>query len=198
MVARPKEFEEARALDDALLLFWSRGYAATSLADLQASTGLSRSSLYLAFGSKHELFLRCLGHYTTQVGGALGSVAAEPLPARELLARLFVTVFKLTSAGGKNRGCFLGNSALELGDRDPAVRERVFAGLAAVEQVFAQVLRQGVESGELRPGVKPALTAQILTANLHGMLVMAKAGASKKSLNALQAAALSSVTGRSQ
>lgn len=179
-------------------LFWTRGYEATSLDDLQQATGLSRSSLYLAFGNKHKLFLRCLGHYTAQVGRALGDCASKPLPAPELLRRLFATVLELTSFKGKSRGCFLGNTALELGERDAAARRRVHSGLAAVERVFAQVLRQGLAKGEVARGVKPELAAQVLTSNLHGMLVMAKAGAQRSSLNALQEAALSTVPGRTQ
>jgi TetR/AcrR family transcriptional repressor of nem operon len=197
-VPRRKEFQVEKALDSAMRLFWTRGYEATSLDDLQRATGLSRSSLYLAFGNKHELFLRCLGHYTAQVGGALGVCASEPLPAPELLRRLFKTVLELTTVKGKSRGCFLGNTSLELGERDAAVRRRVHSGLAAVEGVFAQVLRQGLAKGEIARRVKPNLAAQVLTSNLHGMLVMAKAGAEKASLNALQEAALSSIPGRTQ
>ena len=56
-MGRPREFDQTQALEDAMQVFWAKGYDATSLCDLLESMGISRSSLYEAFGSKHELFL---------------------------------------------------------------------------------------------------------------------------------------------
>ena len=58
---RPREFDAGAALDGAMRLFWRVGYEAASLPDLEAATGLARSSLYNAFGSKRDLYLKALG-----------------------------------------------------------------------------------------------------------------------------------------
>ena len=60
---RPKSFDEDAVLDQAVELFWDRGYEGTSLADLEAHLGLGRQSLYNAFGDKHTLFLKALDRY---------------------------------------------------------------------------------------------------------------------------------------
>ena len=60
---RPREFDEAAALEAAMECFWRRGYEATSLRDLTASMGLTAPSLYNAFGGKQELFSRALERY---------------------------------------------------------------------------------------------------------------------------------------
>ena len=65
-MARPQEFDTAQALSAAMHVFWRKGYEATSLADIMAATGLSKSSLYAAFGDKRSLFLAALSAYQTE------------------------------------------------------------------------------------------------------------------------------------
>jgi len=103
-------------------------------------------------------------------------------------------VLELTSVGGGSRGCFLGNTSLELGGRDRVARRRVRSGLRAVEDIFAQVVRRGIAAGELRATVPPAQAAQFLVSGVQGMLVMAKAGADRATLAALRKTLLSVVT----
>jgi TetR/AcrR family transcriptional repressor of nem operon len=195
-VVRPREFDTEVALERALQVFWSRGYEATSLDALQRAMGLSRSSIYSAFGEKHEVFLACLQRYTQEVGSALGACAAQPLPAPLLLERLFDAAVQLTQSGGKNRGCFLGNTSLEMAGRDPAARRHVRAGLRVIESIFAQVVKSGVDRGELE-AADPEEVARFLTSSLQGMLVMAKAGADRATLTALRKTTLSTVNRRS-
>lgn len=60
MMVRQREFDEEKALDDAMVLFWEKGYRATTLSDLTAKMGIQRPSLYSAFGDKEELFEICI------------------------------------------------------------------------------------------------------------------------------------------
>ena len=62
-MARPRKFDEGRALDAAMEAFWAAGYEATSTQDLCDATGLGRSSIYNTFKSKHDLFERALARY---------------------------------------------------------------------------------------------------------------------------------------
>jgi AcrR family transcriptional regulator len=55
-VARLRQVDKMAALDGAMECFWRRGYEATSLRDLTASTGLTAPSLYNAFGDKQNCF----------------------------------------------------------------------------------------------------------------------------------------------
>jgi len=59
-MARPREFDLNEALQAAMLLFWERGYEATSIDDLLQQMGINRASLYGTFGQKRELFLKAL------------------------------------------------------------------------------------------------------------------------------------------
>ncbi len=60
---RPRAFNIDIALDQALLLFWRKGYLGTSLSDLTEAMGINRPSLYAAFGNKETLFRKALGRY---------------------------------------------------------------------------------------------------------------------------------------
>src|SRR3954454_20321978 len=77
---RPRGFDTEAAVERAMNVFWSRGYHATALPDLLRATGLSRGSLYAAFGDKHSLFLRALDRY---IADALTRMDLELGPERE-------------------------------------------------------------------------------------------------------------------
>ena len=62
-MGRPREFDPDRALDRALEVFWRRGYEGASIADLTEAMGITKPSLYAAFGNKEELFRKTLDRY---------------------------------------------------------------------------------------------------------------------------------------
>src|SRR5215467_10729184 len=85
---RPREFDIELALDRAMELFWRKGYEGTSLSDLTDTLGITRPSLYAAFGNKEALFRRALERYETNIvtyrQKALNATSAHDV-ARELL-----------------------------------------------------------------------------------------------------------------
>jgi AcrR family transcriptional regulator len=62
-MGRPRAFDIEKALDQALQVFWHKGYEGASLSDLTAAMGINRPSLYAAFGNKEELFRKALERY---------------------------------------------------------------------------------------------------------------------------------------
>ena len=63
-MARPREFDELEALDQATKVFWTHGYNGTSLVDLTNAMGISKSSFYDTFGGKRDLYLKTLDYFT--------------------------------------------------------------------------------------------------------------------------------------
>ena len=65
-MGRPRTFDMDQALDQALQVFWEKGYAGTSIADLTEAMGVNPPSLYAAFGNKEKLFKKALDRYETR------------------------------------------------------------------------------------------------------------------------------------
>lgn len=186
---RPREFDPELAVDAALDAFRARGYEATSLTDLLQATGLARQSLYNAFGDKHALFLLCLRRFADEGVGALAA-ALDTGPVRTAIR----AVFERTLAAPREelrRGCFVLNSAAEIGARDREVASLAASTLARQERIFADALRRGVRSGELR--LTPRAVEQLsrfLMGSLQALRIVARADPASPALADIARAAL--------
>src|ERR1700712_1130100 len=76
-LGRPRKFNRVEVLEKAIPVFWEHGFADTSLADLEAATGVNRSGLYSEFRDKEDLFLASLSHYLS-VGLLAPALEAQP------------------------------------------------------------------------------------------------------------------------
>jgi TetR/AcrR family transcriptional repressor of nem operon len=179
---RPREFDVDAALDRALDAFWSKGYEATSLDDLCAATGLSRSSLYAAFGSKRDLLLRSVDRYVERRTPDLAAILAAPVPVREAFAALARRFIDQIVSGAGRRGCFLGNCAAELPRADRAALARVRQGLAQTEATFRAALMRAAACGELPANADVAALARFLTAGFQGLRLVGKVNPDRAAL----------------
>ena len=176
-MARPREFDETEALDKAMRVFWAQGYDATSLTDLLGATGLSKSSLYETFGSKHELFLAALDHYNRTVTAkrVAAAIVAAPSPKAGIAAVFQGLINDMLKPDGDRRGCFVNNCAVEVAAHDAAAAARVCAGLDHLEAAFCAALRRAQAAGEIPAEHEARALARYLTSSLNGLTVMAKA-----------------------
>ena len=180
-MGRPREFDPNEALEQALQVFWAKGYEAASLTDLTGAMGLSKSSLYETFGSKHELFLATIERYKATTGARLAALLDGEGPAREAIAAVFESVIE-DASHGDTRGCFLGNCAAEVAASDPAAAERVRAGLAGLEDAFHAAIARGQAAGEIPAEHDARGLARYLTSSLNGLRLTAKANPDPASL----------------
>jgi TetR/AcrR family transcriptional repressor of nem operon len=173
-MARPREFDIASALDRAMEAFWSKGYEATSLDDLCGVTGLSRSSLYAAFGSKRDLLLQAVDRYVEQRTARIATVLSRPSSIQAAFAALARQFIDQIVAGPGRRGCFLGNCAAELPRTDRAALACVRQGLQATEAIFRDALARARSRGELSPDADLDALARFLTAGFQGLRLVGK------------------------
>ena len=75
---RPREFCVDHALTQALGVFWSKGYEGASLTDLTEAMGITRPSLYAAFGNKESLFRKALDLYESEKMAYVGRALIQP------------------------------------------------------------------------------------------------------------------------
>lgn len=170
---RPKEFDPDQIADAAMQVFWQRGYAATSIQDLVEGTGLSRSSLYNAFDSKHGLYTCALKRYQ-QLTSANVELLAQDAPARELVRRLLMRIVDNELEDERRLGCLVANASLEMAGQDPLVAQLVAQTFQRIEAALEQVLRRGQEQGEIDPEKRPRALASFLLCTVQGLRVLGK------------------------
>ncbi|NEC15469.1 TetR/AcrR family transcriptional regulator [Streptomyces sp. SID8014] len=175
-MARTKEFDPDAALQSALELFWRQGYEATSMADLVTHLGIGRASIYATFGNKRELYLKALDRYSEGRDPGLLGELSQPGPALPAV-RAVVRRFAAEASSGEHRadGCFVTNTAAELGARDPAAARRVEASWSHVETLLHSALVRAQAQGELPADRAPRALARTLLVLMQGLRVVGKA-----------------------
>jgi TetR/AcrR family transcriptional repressor of nem operon len=187
-MARPREFDASTALDRAMEVFWTRGYEATSLDDLCAATGLSRSSFYATFESKRALLLLAVDRYAELRAPAFAAALKGPRDIHHGIATLLGELIDQIVSGAGRRGCFLGNCAAELPRSDRGALARVRQGLATIETVFRAALERAKTAGELPRGADVSALAHFLTAGLQGLRLIGKVNPDRAVLESIAAA----------
>ena len=193
-MARPREFNIDHALDQALQVFWSKGYETSSLRDLLGAMGISRSSFYDTFGSKHELFLTVIDRYNSTVAacGLEAMIHDAPSP-KAGIHNLFQGIIETMVQTGEKRGCFLNNCAVEVACHDDQAAGRISHGIAKAEETFYCAIRRGQKLGEIGAGKEPRPLARYLTGMLNGLLVMGKAKPDRRTLQDVVRVALAAL-----
>lgn len=175
-MARTKEFDPDAALQSALELFWRRGYEATSMADLVDGLGIGRASIYATFGNKHELYMKALDRYNENRDSLLLGELSQPgpaLPAVRTVVRRFA--LEASSDGKRLTGCFVTNTAAELGAHDVEAARRVEASWSHIETLFRSALVRAQAQGELPGDRDPRSLARMLLVLMQGLRVVGKA-----------------------
>ncbi|MDH6115144.1 TetR/AcrR family transcriptional repressor of nem operon [Kitasatospora sp. MAP12-15] len=192
-MGRPRTFDEEAILDRAMLLFWRKGYEATSMNDLVEELELGRGSIYAAFGDKHRLFIQALGRYLGRQADLLASALDDQQPALPQLRRLFETLLHSESACS-GAGCFSVNSIAELLPGNLGVAELARASLRSAEDAFTAQLERARAAGELTAAVSPREAARLLVALIQGLQILRKADPDPARLAASLDAAFALIT----
>ncbi len=182
-MARPKEFDEHRAVDAAMRAFWSAGYEATSTQDLCTATGLGRSSIYNTFTSKRDLFDRALRHYMATTNAPLFDILDSDAPARERIADILRRTAEAPDT--EPAGCLVVNSIVELAPHDAAARELLDADGERRLDALTATVESGQRAGEFATDRDARAIAQFLTATISGMRVASRGGADHATLTAI-------------
>jgi TetR/AcrR family transcriptional repressor of nem operon len=180
-MGRQPKFEQATAVDNAMGVFWRRGYGGTSPQLLVEELGIGKGSLYNTFDSKHNLFTLALRGYCTMRAQALTARLGGPGPVRP---RLRAAIAELSGVGNHSHGCLMVNAVTELTREDDSVAELGRSLFEGIEEAFRDAVEQGQRSGEL--GLcDPSAAAGSLLTTIIGTSVLARAGADLEWLNRL-------------
>jgi AcrR family transcriptional regulator len=98
-IGRPRGFDADEALERAMMVFWEQGYEGASLTDLTRAMGITRKSMYAAFGNKEELFRKALERYT-EGPAAYAARALDKPTAREVATAFLAGSVRTTTRPG--------------------------------------------------------------------------------------------------
>jgi len=182
-MARTKEFDRQTVLGEAMEVFWTRGYEATSMTFLRLAMGLSRQSLYDTFGDKKQLFAEALARYVNFNDGQVAALL-ENEDALEGIRSFLQARVRMLSAD-QRRGCLMINTCVELSLHDDEVASQISSGMAAMQAGFETALKSAKRKGQISKKKDVSELAVFLTSQVAGMAVMAKNKASKKQLQAI-------------
>ncbi len=188
-LGRPRAFDVDEALDQALQVFWRKGYEGTSLSDLTEAMGINRPSLYAAFGNKEELFRKALDRYADGPASHVGEAFDEPT-ARGVVERLLRSIADALGDPRNPRGCLMVQGALSCGESADPVRQELISRRAEGQDKLCKRLERALAEGDLPPGSNPADLARYVTTISHGLAVHAASGASHDELRRIVEMAL--------
>ena len=200
MAGRPVTYDRDAVVDGAMIEFWARGFTTSDVERLTQAAGLNRHSLYKSFGGKRGLFLEALRRYVDEVAAAYVAMLESGTGLDDLLAYFE----RISGAQGQasdpapqgfdHRGCFLVNTAIELGRTDPDVAALLDAYYARIEEGFAGLIRRGQAHGSIRGDLDPQITARWLRVTGQGLSVSSRIGAMPQDLAQMMRLALAPMT----
>ena len=177
---RPRKRSIEESLDLALELFWRQGYEGTSIQDLSEALGVGPSSLYNSFGSKSQLYLKCLEHYMAQNADLQRTLSNEhALTAlHELIDRSVVQYTKQCS----QPGCALLSAPRQCDPELSEIDDYCVSKRAATREAIQRTIVRAIQQGDLRPETDPSSLARFIMSTLQGMSSQAEDGASRAEL----------------
>jgi TetR/AcrR family transcriptional repressor of nem operon len=179
---RVKQFDEQQVLEEAMGLFWKKGFHATSIQDLVSHLGINRASLYDTYGGKQELFDKAfrayLGINSRFITEFLGSYSS----AKQGIRELFENSVERCTSDPETKGCFVVNATTELGAGDKRIKTILADNRDRFEKILFNTLKKGVENGEISPEKDIRSVASFLFTLYSGLMVVAKVNPNKDHL----------------
>jgi AcrR family transcriptional regulator len=184
MKGRPRGFDEEQAIDSAMRIFWEKSYEGATMADLTEATGLNRSSIHAAFGSKEGLFLKVVKRYWEGPLRYIPKALAEPTLPRVVEALIRGAV-NFLSTPGNPKGCLAIHGALVCGTSGERVMQTMAEWRKTTVNMIKKRIQQGQREGELRGEVNAADYARYIAATMTGLVVQSLNGANRAELTRL-------------
>jgi AcrR family transcriptional regulator len=194
-MARPKEFDRDVAVERAMSVFWSKGYAATSTDELLQAMKIGRQSMYDTFGDKRRLYVEALERYQLErVAGHIKRLRsiASPLAGIEALLIGVIPSDRAT----REKGCMGIGAICEFGNADTELAELRVKSAGMLHKALVERLQDAQGAGEIGATVDVERAARFVETTMLGLQVAAKAGESARSLRDMAAFAIARLRSR--
>ena len=180
---RPRAFITHEVLDRVRAVFMEKGFAAASLDELAAASGLNRPSLYAAFGDKEQLYISTLRFYGEKSIEGLDALLAAPGTIEQRLSKVYKTTIDLYTAPPHRPGCMIVGTAAVESPTHPKIAAVANELLAAIEKS----LERAFAASDLAREPSPADRARMAGAIMYAIAIRARLGAKPGDLRAFAA-----------
>ncbi len=184
-MTRAAPYDRDQALAAAMKLFWSKGYHATSLKDLEGALNMKPGSIYAAFTSKENLYLLTLERYFSNSRMRIRELLAHASSPLQGLADHIRSYGRLSADDAARQACMLMKTLVDTRDTDPAIAEKTRAYLAEIRKEFAAAFERAQAVGELPAGADAHRLAQRFQANITALRFELHLGAGQEEIAAL-------------
>ncbi|QEN85017.1 TetR/AcrR family transcriptional regulator [Labrys sp. KNU-23] len=186
---RPVSFDRDEVLEQAMRVFWAKGFSGASMSDLTAAMGIASPSLYAAFGSKENLYRAALDRYVALHKEVVLCIMELPTAHESIegLLRNAVTVFSGTDFPS---GCMVELTAGEACEMSPELVASLCEMRAANDENFSTRLRKGVEDGDVPAGTDIRAVASFYATVHKGLSLSARGGTGPDELNSVITSAM--------
>ena len=181
-MARPREFDPNDVLQTAIELFWEKGYCDASVDEVVKRSGVAKYGIYGTFGTKRELFMIALTQYAADRHQDIQCPIRKPDASLPEIRVFFRDAPKLMTQKTGRRGCLMCNAGIELGLRDPEIRDLVRDFFRDIAKVMQRCLARAVEKGELETSKDIAGLAAYLATEFRAALMLAASGHSRRDI----------------
>ncbi len=188
-MGRPREFDADAMLDKVVNVFWQHGFEGSSMAALTAATGLSKPSLYAAFGGKEDLFRAAFARYRERQNRFTGNLLSHPV-ARTGVQRLLLGLVDSLTQPDMPHGCLMVHGSLVGSPDSDAIRRELRQHRKALEAAIRERLVQAQREDEIDADVNLSDLARHFTTTGQGLAVQAADGATRKALHRVVALAM--------
>lgn len=181
---RPREFDLDQALAAALRVFWSKGYEGASLTDLTEAMGITRPSLYAAFGNKEALFCKTLDLYEREKLCYIGRALEAPT-ARGVAEALLRGALERQRDTSDPRGCMGVINSVACGAEAESIRSEVLKRSDSARRAIIARFERARAEGDLPTHADPEGLTSYLFALVQGIALQGGSGASCADLERL-------------
>jgi AcrR family transcriptional regulator len=186
---RPRAFDKDIALEQAMYVFWAKGFNGAALSDLIEAMNINGPSLYAAFESKEGLFKEVLDKYGRDIGDVVwGHLFQEPDIQQAIEKVLLSTAHEFTR-NDRPLGCLIAQGAIESAKPEAICAELRYRRRDLFDKLYVRFSAAKAE-GEISINADCMALAKFYSSVQQGMVIQARDGESKESLEAVAALAM--------
>lgn len=171
-MARPIEFNKEEVIERAMMLFWEKGYEATSVRDLNKGMGISSSSMYESFGDKRSIFLLALARFCEIERMSIAQKAEESETPQAFIKQLFGAIDEGAGSEFHTGGSLALKTMNEFGTGDAAITHLLLTHFLGIADIIAAVLAQGQARGTVANRTPPLELAYTILSTLYGVVTL--------------------------